>query len=275
MASEPTIMAWRPEVEGVAEVLHASFMDHAYPMHTHDAWTLLVVDRGAVRYELHRHGRVAARPLVTLLPPHVPHDGRTFTGEGLRKRVVYLEPDVLGTDLVGRAVGRPCFEDDLLRTRIDGLHRALTVPGDEFEAASRLGPIEERLRLHLTGAAAAPRPVSDGSLARNLRDLLDARFCEGLTLREASDVLHSHPTHLVRSFSQAFGLPPHLYLNGRRIDQARRLLLDGKRPVDVAPEVGFYDQAHFNRHFKKMLGVSPAKFVHRRSRDLAGRSPTD
>ncbi len=48
------VRAWRPGVPGIAEVLHASFTDHAYPMHTHDEWTLLLVDRGGVRYDLHR-----------------------------------------------------------------------------------------------------------------------------------------------------------------------------------------------------------------------------
>ena len=40
--------AWRPPVPGVAEVFHAHFTDHAYPLHTHDTWTLLIVDDGAV-----------------------------------------------------------------------------------------------------------------------------------------------------------------------------------------------------------------------------------
>ena len=47
-ARRPRLRAWRPEVPGVAEVLHAYFPDHAYPLHTHDTWTLLIVDTGAV-----------------------------------------------------------------------------------------------------------------------------------------------------------------------------------------------------------------------------------
>jgi AraC-like DNA-binding protein len=105
------------------------------------------------------------------------------------------------------------------------------------------------------------RVVPDPPLAADLRELLDTRFREGLTLEEASDILHSHPTHLVRSFSRTFGIPPHTYLTGRRIDLARRLLLEGMRPGAVAAEVGFYDQAHFTRTFKKMLGVSPSNFA--------------
>ena len=51
-------VAWRPDVPGVAEVFHARFTDHAYPAHTHDTWTLLIVDDGMVTFDLHRrlHG---------------------------------------------------------------------------------------------------------------------------------------------------------------------------------------------------------------------------
>ena len=101
------VTAWRPPVPGIAEVFHAHFTDHAYPSHTHDAWTLLLVDDGAVRYDLDRREHRALHGLVTLLPPHVPHDGRAATPAGFRKRVVYLDAAVLGLDLVGAAVDRP------------------------------------------------------------------------------------------------------------------------------------------------------------------------
>ncbi|MEK8105019.1 AraC family ligand binding domain-containing protein [Micromonospora sp. M12] len=39
------------------------------PRHIHDVWTLLIVDDGAVRYDLDRHRHGALRTSVTLLPP--------------------------------------------------------------------------------------------------------------------------------------------------------------------------------------------------------------
>ena len=45
-----------------------------------------------------------------------------------------------------------------------------------------------------------------------------------------------------------------------RSRQARRLLDSGVRPADVAAEVGFTDQAHLNRHFKRIVGVPPAAY---------------
>ena len=74
-------------------------------------------------------------------------------------------------------------------------------------------------------------------------------------------MLGAHPTHLVRAFRREVGIPPHRYLTGRRLDRARHLLLAGHRPSDVAVEVGFHDQAHLTRHFKRTLGVTPGAYA--------------
>jgi AraC-like DNA-binding protein len=258
-ARRPRIRAWRPEVPGVAEVLHAHFPDHAYPLHTHDTWTLLVVDTGLVRYDLDRHEHGALRSLVTLLPPHVPHDGRSVTDAGFRKRVVYLDEHILDAIRIGNAVDHPGWADPVLRDQIHLLHGALAHPGETFEAESRLAVVRERLTAHLADAE-PPGVRRDRTLAHRLRDLLDERVVCGLTLAEAAALLGASQTHLVRAFAREFGIAPHQYLTGRRLDRARRLLLAGRSAADTALDVGFYDQAHLTRHFKRLLGIAPGAY---------------
>ncbi|WP_216843680.1 helix-turn-helix transcriptional regulator [Phytoactinopolyspora alkaliphila] len=271
LAGRPETHAWRPSIAGIAEVFHARFVDHAYPAHTHAAWTLLIVDDGAIRYDLDRHHHGAVGRTVTLLPPHVPHDGRPATPAGFRKRVLYLDAAVLGDKLVGAAVDHPGLDDAVLWQRIHQLHLSLGHPGDGLEAESRLALLRIRLRQHLAPGTVASdfddgsSPVLDhpagNALAARFRDLLDAHVRPGLSLAAAGRELHAHPAHLVRSFSSAFGLPPHAYLTGRRIDLARRLLLGGQRPAEVASAAGFYDQAHLNRVFRRYLGTSPGRYT--------------
>ncbi|GAA2407447.1 AraC family transcriptional regulator [Streptomyces glaucosporus] len=246
---------------GISEVFHAHITGHAYPMHTHATWALLIVDRGMVRYDLHRHRRGALKQVVTLLPPHVPHNGCQVTPEGFRKRVLYLDSSLLDDGLAGLAVDRPSIDDPVLRHRIHLLHLSLARPGDELEAESRLALVTERLRRHLERRFEPGSTVEDPCLAERLRDLLDARFTEGVSLREASGVLHAHPAHLVRTFGRRFGMSPHQYLIGRRVDLARGMLLDGVPPRAVAASTGFYDQSHFTRHFTKVIGTSPGRYA--------------
>ncbi|WP_189154123.1 helix-turn-helix domain-containing protein [Lentzea pudingi] len=251
-----SVTAWRPAVDGIKEAFHASFTTHVYPTHTHDAWTLMVLDTGAVRYELDRHEHGALVSGVTLLPPHVPHDGRSALSTGFRKRVLYLDDAALPADLIGKAVDTPMLPDPLLRHRIHQLHLVLDEP---FEAASRLSLITERLRHHFAGTA--PVVHADPTLADRLRQLLDASLPSGITLAEAAAELQTSPTHLVRAFSRQFGLPPHKYLTGRRVDLARGHLVDGRPAAEVAVLAGFHDQSHLTRHFRRVLGTSPGRFV--------------
>ena len=238
---------------------------HVYPMHTHESWTLLIVDDGMVRYDLHRREHGALGRTVTLLPPQVPHNGRSATAAGFSKRVVYLDLSHLPERLIGRAVGQPVLADPVLRQRIRQLHDVLGRAGEEFEAENRLAFIAERLCWHLRRHGEPPSigsvaPAGSG-VAGDLRELIDARFREKVTLRDASGVLHAHPAHLVRAFGREFGISPHQYLTGRRVDLARRLLLDGVPPGLAAAEAGFYDQSHLARHFRHVLGTSPGRYA--------------
>jgi AraC-like DNA-binding protein len=260
MANGDRVRAWRPDVAGVAEVLHAEWRDHAYPAHTHDTWTLLLVDDGLIGYELNRQGHAAApRTGVTLLPPHVVHDGRPATSRGFRKRVVYLDGDVFPESLVGAAVDGPLVSDDAVRRAASALDGAL-VHGDDLEAQSRLALVVERLTWHLAGRPPLSLEPPPGAVAARARDLLDADPTTVTDLAAVADAVGVSTAHLVRSFTASYGIPPHRYLLGRRLDLARRRLLDGQAAADVATATGFYDQAHLTRHFKRLLATTPGRY---------------
>jgi len=282
------VQAWKPVVAGVHEVFHARFIDYAYPPHVHDAWTVFVVDDGWIRYDLETRRRGAGGERVFILPPNVVHDGRPGALGGFRKRVLYLSTDVLDERLTGRAVDRPDVGEPALRRAIHALHRALGHPDDALEAESRLAIVGDRLRAHLTATPPGPGPTPGGrlgatppgpspggrlgatasgfggsprGLAGHLRDLLDERLFERTTLGQAGARLGASPSHLVRSFTGTFGIAPHQYVTARRIDAARRRLLDGEPIALVAATVGFYDQAHFSRQFKRHVGTSPGRYA--------------
>jgi AraC-like DNA-binding protein len=66
--------------------------------------------------------------------------------------------------------------------------------------------------------------------------------------------------HLCRAFRTQIGMPPHTYLTHLRIARAKALLLRGVRASDVAPLVGLYDQAQLTRHFRRLVGTTPARY---------------
>src|SRR5262249_25422530 len=102
---------------------------------------------------------------------------------------------------------------------------------------------------------------------RRALELLHERFADGLTLDELAVHAELDKFHLCRAFRAHVGMPPHAYLTHLRIRRAKELLAAGTRPSDVAAQVGLYDQSSLNRHFRRIVGTTPARFA------LGRRSP--
>jgi AraC-like DNA-binding protein len=255
------VEAWAPPVPGIREVFHARLVGYAYPPHCHETWAVLIVDEGAIRYDLDRRRCAAAGQAVTILPPGVAHDGRPAPGAGgFRKRELYLDPALLPAELAGAAVDHPAITDPPLRAALSRLHDCLLGDAEDLDAGARLALIAERITGHLTRAPSPP-PAPEPGIAGQLRQLLDEHITSPIGLAQAAAALDRTIPHLIRSFTRHFGLSPHAYVTGRRIDAARRLLLQGAAPAYAATAVGFYDQAHFTRHFKKHTATTPTRYA--------------
>ena len=133
------------------------------------------------------------------------------------------------------------------------------------------------LRHMLSHAERLPHaPQADGFAAAGLaRDYLRNHRCEPVTLDELAAVAKVGRFQLLRAFRGRFGVPPHAYQTQLRIERARDLLRKGTLPAFVSVETGFYDQSHFGRHFRKILGVTPSEYArgHSRHSTLSGDPP--
>ena len=260
------VEAWAPRLPGIREVFHARLIEYAYPAHCHDTWAVLIVDDGAIRYDLDGRRCGAARRTVTILPPGVPHDGRPGHGaNGFRKRELYLEDGFFPAGLTGAAVDHTNISDPPLRAALSRLHDCLLQDAENLDAEARLALIGERITGHLTRFP-CPAPAPEPGIADRFRRLLDDHLTGPVSLAWAAAELDRSGPHLVRSFTRRYGLSPHAYVIGRRIDTARRLLLRGDAPADVATAAGFCDQAHLTRHFKKHTSTTPASYARSHAR---------
>ena len=268
------IRAWKPPILGIREVFHARFTEHAYPPHAHEVWTLFIVDEGRIRYDLHHRPRDAAPSMVSVLPPHVVHDGRPAADGGYRKRVLYLETSLLGERLIGPAVDQPIVPDRSLCREVSALHDVLACIDDVLEAETRLHFVAERIRTALGEPPIDSHPMPGRDLAEQLRAFLDAHLYEALTMAAAVEHVGVGPTRLTRAFASVFGIAPHAYVMARRVEAARDRILRGQPLADVAAELGFCDQAHLTRRFRKLLGTTPGRFAQRWRLPGRGRDST-
>lgn len=79
-------------------------------------------------------------------------------------------------------------------------------------------------------------------------------------LEELSKEIFISKYYMIRMFKDRTGLTPHCFHIQNRIRKAQQLLQQGWKVIDVAAEMGFYDQSHFDKAFRKIVGISPNEY---------------
>jgi AraC-like DNA-binding protein len=93
---------------------------------------------------------------------------------------------------------------------------------------------------------------------------LEERYAQRICIRDLALRAGLSPRHFARSFLKATGYTPHKYLLRLRLIRARELMTPLGQAVclkQIAESCGFYDQAHFGRHFRRMFATTPAEFL--------------
>jgi AraC-like DNA-binding protein len=69
------------------------------------------------------------------------------------------------------------------------------------------------------------------------------------------------PFHFHRLFSRTYGQTPHEFATERRIERARRMLLEGDESVtEVCFDVGYSSLGTFSSKFLRHVGCTPSEF---------------
>ncbi|MEN9566964.1 MAG: hypothetical protein RLZZ69_2160, partial [Cyanobacteriota bacterium] len=104
------------------------------------------------------------------------------------------------------------------------------------------------------------RGKSEPQAVSQVKEYLQTNYAVNTSLSQLAALTHLSPFHLSRIFCQSVGLPLHMYLTQVRIFRAKKLLASGIAIAQVAQEVGFAHQSHLNRHFKRIIGVTPKQY---------------
>lgn len=265
------------------ELLDAAFTRYQFRRHTHDAYAIACILEGRGQMECNGTPYELLPDSVILINPGEVHDGGPLPGERLVYRNLYIGHDALreiGSQVSDALPQELAFTQTRVASPIDArriaeLTAILQSAGSQLAPPGRLvidsalvtalGPI---LCEHARVAPPAPVRRPGPGLAR-VREALHAAPTHDYSLPDLSQIAQLSAFHLVRSFHDAYGLPPAAYQRDLRLRQARRRLHAEVSIATVAAECGFCDQAHLGRWFKRTYGVTPAAYrraVHRPGR---------
>lgn len=255
---QSTVLPW-------VELRVANQSTACYEAHSHDEFSFGIIEQGSADYRNHQTTHhIGKGDIVTINPADVHScnpDAGTWSYSMLfvdAKQMGQAQREIMRQQHSGYcddyAPFRDAFErDPRIKQSYLSLFNALEKEASQLEVQSRLFDFVE--------AALGEAPASNKQAPSSKLKRVHEKLLDDLTYVHQLDHLAQEAQmsryQLLRAFKHYYGLPPHAYLMDEKIKRAKVMLRTGQEIADVALQLGFSDQAHFQRQFKKKIAVTP------------------
>ena len=241
----------------------ANHSNSCYSTHSHDEFSFGVVDYGSAKYKnLQRNYQIQAGVTVTINPGDA-HSCNPDQGEW-SYRMLFIDSawmaDLQRQMFAHKHSDYLPFKQNLLKDKhsyqqFDQLYDCLRTESNPLMAEGRLIDYCQQL------FADNPQRTSlDATSNSQVQELIMDQLGSNIALTDFCQLANMSPFHLIRSFKHQYGQSPHAYQLDQRIKRARLLLKAGDSLANTATALGFADQSHFQRNFKKRTALTPRQY---------------
>ena len=261
---------WRTDNFDGLDLIHAYFQEFKFAPHTHNEFMIGVTESG------HGCPRLVGKSYsvhfddIILLNPGDIQSGATSGDSSWQYRGFYPSTSLMRLAAREQETGDrqlPAFPQsvvndpymaDMLRRMLRSLEKQLSRLQSESLILRTLAMLLKRQgdsRYNTQAMGCEHRSV------KLAKEYLQALPGQNVTLEELAHVADLSPYYFCRVFHRETGLSPHTYQLLVRLRYAKELLGKGTPISQTALQAGFFDQAHFTRHFKRVYGISPTHFL--------------
>ncbi|MEM6737513.1 MAG: AraC family transcriptional regulator [Bacteroidota bacterium] len=248
----------------------SSYGDCSQDKHYHNQVSFAVVTHGTGKFrfrDAYHHVRQGA--IIKINPGEVHSSGESTNQKHLEYRVFYLS-DSLVKDVL-RAEDQESKEidfaekisyNDYFFSKCLNTHIGLNSEIDTLYVESAFTELL-LLLLNKHNRVKVEIPIHDckPSYLSTVIDYLHAYYYKSISLRQLSEISERSPSQVLRTFQKHIGVAPHAYQLNLRIIKAKEFLLQDMPISQTALKVGFVDQSHFHKHFKRITHVTPGSFI--------------
>ncbi|NJN22176.1 MAG: AraC family transcriptional regulator [Leptolyngbya sp. RL_3_1] len=264
-----SVTFWRDPKLADMEVLKATYITHAFSRHSHESYAIGVIESGVEAFAYRGSTHHAAAGTLLIIHPGEVHTGYAGAQEGWQYRMIYPPIALMQRAMAELALPPsqvPFFPDTVIADRrlvqqFLALHQALEQRVDPLERESRLlGWMTMLVCRYGEGRSPLVPLHRHPGVIQQVQTYLQTHYATAITLDELAQAVNLPPLKLLRLCRRELGLPPHRYLVQLRVQQAKHRIAKGIPLSRVAAETGFADQSHLNRHFKRLVGVTPGQY---------------
>ncbi len=247
-----------------------------FTRHFHLDYHFGIVTQGLQRQRFQQHNVLLGASAISCMPPGEMHDGKAEQGSHYELLTFRLAANSW------HALLQECAEDKAaaemapvallepeLARRMISWYRACTAADVmplalETEWLELAAQLAQATRAYRPNAAAEKSTRLAATVLTRLYEYAQAHLGQALSLDELASLAGLNRFQFLRAFKQSTGMTPYAWLKCLRLEQACSLLQQVASArmtiVQVAHEVGFYDQSHFNRAFRQRYGVAPSAY---------------
>ncbi len=229
------------------EIFKGEISKHKYPWHFHNCYTLIIVEKGSIIYEFHEKSIKVDATEALIIEPQKIH--RNTISQSTAYTAFFLPLDyfefVGQNKLLTQKINHPTVVNRIvdLFNKIELNNSKIELKEIVFGLCELIGhPQIEKTDVSPSDINAIPNIDYD------------------LTITELAEKAHLSKFHFQRIFKKKCGLTIGQLKQQEKTIMAKTLLENGKLPADVAYELGFFDQSHFIKYFRKMWVVTPKYF---------------
>lgn len=264
-------ITWPVDAVAGVECLRAFALRHQYGRHCHDTYAIGVIEAGVGGNRCRGADHFTPAGSIVVMNPGEAHTGYAAGEKPLSYRMFYITPAAMRTTLPEGARApyfeALCLDDAGWAARLRSLHRSLESSSDHMQKQAKFHTTFGRF-CACFGRSSQTQTGEETAAVRRIKAYLRAHYAESVTIDTLAGLTELNRAYLIRVFTRAVGLPPYAYLTQLRVERAKAHLCSGRPLADTALAVGFADQSHLNRQFKKLTGTTPRlyRLSHYRSR---------
>ncbi len=132
---------------------------------------------------------------------------------------------------------------------------------EESATPKEVARLMDRAYFDFTDRVAQAADADCSHAIRLCKQYIVDHIYEEITLPQLAALARLHPNYLSRLFKQETGSTPSLFIQQERMEEAKRLLRYTTLSLaDIGTRLGFHDQSHFTKTFKKYTGITPRQF---------------
>jgi AraC-like DNA-binding protein len=245
-------------------------MTHPYPRHWHEELHLCAYTSGSGYLGYGGNSYLVTEGDFVVTPPGEVHENWVDGEHGISFCGVYIDAGAFrrATEQIGgcelRIPGLRDFfvRDKMVRQRFLELHQAAERRDSQLEQDERLLRFLQVFVSRCAADVASESPVGyERAAVRRAREYIEENFDGSISLAQLGELTELSPFYLHRVFSEEIGMPPHAYQTQVRINRAKQLLRERHPLAAIAVTTGFADQSHLTRHFQRLVGVTPGRFL--------------